>query len=82
MNIDAPTIKVSIDGKDSILNGVSKIMPINVENVTVKSDGGLINGGSGFYARVSLPNQPSTIHFIGHPAILSFKFKNGIQLLL
>jgi hypothetical protein len=77
MNIDAPTIKVNIDGKDSILNGVSKIMPINVENVTVKSDGGLINGGSGFYARVSLPNQPSTIHFIGHPAILSLSFKNG-----
>jgi hypothetical protein len=75
IGVDTPSIRVNIDGKDLFLDGVSQIIPINVGNVTVKSDRGEINGGSGFYTHTSL-NQ-SSIRFIGHPAILLLRFEDG-----
>ena len=64
--MDTPSIEVNIDGNHFMLNDVSRIIPINVGNVTLKSDRGIITGGSGFYTQLSL-NQ-SSIHFVGHPA--------------
>ena len=58
-----------------MLNDISQIIPINIGNVTVKSDRGIITGGSGFYTQVSL-NQ-SSIYFVGHPTTtLLITFKN------
>jgi hypothetical protein len=74
IDADTPSIGVNIDGNHFMLNNVSQIIPINVGNVTVKSDRGIITGGSGFYTDVSL-NQ-SSIRFVGHPAttlLISFK---------
>jgi hypothetical protein len=74
IDVDTPFIGVNIDGNYFTLNNVSQIIPINVGNVTVKSDRGIITGGSGFYAQLSL-NQ-SSIHFVGHPATLLISFKD------
>jgi hypothetical protein len=74
INVDTSSIGVNIDGNHFILNDVSQIIPIYVGNVTVKSDRGIITGGSGFYTDVSL-NQ-SSIHFVGHPATLLINFKD------
>ena len=51
INVDTPSIEVNIDGNHFMLNDVSQIIPINVGNVTVKSDRGIITGGSGFYTQ-------------------------------
>jgi hypothetical protein len=75
IDVDTPSVEVNIDGNHFVLNGVSQIIPIKVENVTVKSNRGVITGGSGFYTQLSL-NQ-SSIHFVGQPATLLIRFKDG-----
>ena len=76
IDVNSSYIRVNVDGKDSILHGISQITPINVDNIIVKSNsGGVINGGSGFYTNI-LQNS-SSIHLIGHPASLLLSFKNG-----
>ena len=76
IDVNSDSIRAAIDGNNLILNGISQVLPINIENVTVNSDGGVIKGGSGFYTDVSLMNQ-SSILFRGNPAILSLSFKDG-----
>jgi hypothetical protein len=75
ISVNTPSIRVNNDRKDLTLSDVSEIIPINNENVTIRSNMGIINGGSGFYTHVLL-NQ-SLVHFTGHPAILSLTFKDG-----
>jgi hypothetical protein len=74
IDVDTPSIRVNVDGNHFTLNNVSQIIPINIGNVTVKSNRGIITGGSGFYTQLSL-NQ-SSIHFVGHPATLLISFKD------
>jgi len=75
ISVDAPSIGVNIDGEDLTLNGISQIIPLDIDEATLEADRAIIDGGSGFYTQVLL-NQ-SSIHFTGQPVILSVFFNNG-----
>lgn len=75
VNVDSPYLTIKTDGNSSNFNNVSKIIPINTDETVIKSHGGIISGGIGFYAHVLL-NQ-SSIQLSGHPTALLLTYNNG-----
>src|SRR5256712_172993 len=75
VNVDSPSLMIKIDGKSSDFKYVSEIIPIDTDKTIIKSHGGIINGGEGFYSHALL-NQ-SSIVVAGHPSVLLLVFNNG-----
>ncbi|MGI0022514.1 MAG: hypothetical protein ACRD9Q_06605 [Nitrososphaeraceae archaeon] len=75
INTNSTSVKVIIDGNNFLFNNISKIAPVRIDNVTVKSEGGVIGGGYGFYSHALLNN--SSIEFNGTPATLLLIYTNG-----
>ena len=75
LNVERSPVQFNVDGRGFFLNNLSKLLPINIDNLTLNSNEGIIDGGSGYYSHVFL-NQ-STLNVKGHPAILELNFKDG-----
>ena len=75
VNVDSQHLTIKTDGKSSTFNNISKIIPINNDETIIKSQGGIISGGVGFYAHVLL-NQ-SSIQLAGHPTTILLTYDDG-----
>jgi len=71
-----PLIVNLVDSKLEIEN-VTKIVPINIDYVSVNANQGVLKDGKSFYSKVLL-NQ-SSVRFVGTPAIISIVDINGNQ---
>ena len=69
------SINARIDGTDRNFDSVIQIMPINIEGSTIKSDGGRIKGGYGFYSNIFMDSANVTL--LGDPAVISLVFTDG-----
>ena len=67
-------IQINVDKNNTNLTDVTKIIPIHIEGLTVKSKEGKIKGGSGFYTNVRL--NSSSVQIIGNPAIIKVVFND------
>jgi hypothetical protein len=72
---DQGHVKVYSKGIISEYNNVSKIIPISVDNISIKSNSGSISGGYGFYSN-AIFNSTSVTQFSGNPAVVSMIYKN------
>jgi hypothetical protein len=76
--IDTETIisKINVDGTNSDLSYLSRIIPLYVDQVKIKSNSSTISGVYGFYAALILPGK-TIVSFIGNPAIISLSSLDG-----
>ena len=75
INVDSSPLSITTDGNNSNFKDVSKIIPIETDNTTINSNGGIISGGTGFYTHAFF-NQ-SSIEINGHPSTLLLSYENG-----
>jgi hypothetical protein len=73
---DKSPISININNSKYVINNLRNIIPIDVNDVQIKSNNAIFNGGSGFYTNLTL-QEPSTINFIGKPAIISLLLDNN-----
>jgi len=78
--LNSSSIQGKIDGTEFESNDVSKILPIDIEQIIVKTSEGKIEGGVGFYTK-SIFNS-SKLNFVGKPAILLLEENNGNQTII
>jgi len=71
------SVSVNLDGEKLDFDGVSQILPININEFVIHTDGLVIDGGSGFYTRALF--NSSTIKTTGESSIISIRYQNGTE---
>lgn len=75
LDVDAPVLEVNLDGINVILQNVSRIVPIDIEQATVESQEGIMSKGSGFYTHIFLNN--GALKLVGNPANILVEHDDG-----
>ncbi len=78
--LNSSSIQGKIDGIKFQYDNVSRILPIDVELVSVKTDEVKIKGGTGFYTKLIV--NPSKVDFVGESVIILLENYNGNQTVL
>lgn len=76
INSNTVESRINIDGTDSYLHNLTQILPLNVNQVELKSNSSTISGVYGFYTMSIMPHE-TIAKFRGSPAVLSLLFDNG-----
>jgi len=75
--LNSSSIHGKIDDIEFEYKDISKILPVDIDQVIVKTSAVKIKGGIGFYTNSIL--NSSKLNFVGQPAILLLEEKNGNQ---
>lgn len=81
INTDTVESRINIDGIDSDLYNLSQILPLNVDQVQIKSNNSAISGVYGFYTMSIMPHE-TIAKFSGNPTVLSLLSDNGEESLI
>jgi len=75
ISLNNSSISVNFDGENLDFEGVHQIIPININELTINSQTGVIDGGSGYYTRVFF--NSSTINLSGNPSEILIQYENN-----
>ncbi len=78
--LNSSLINGKIDNSEFEFDSISKIIPIDTDQVRIKSNEGKIKNGIGYYTKLIL--NSSYVNFDGHPTTLLLEKNNGNQIII
>jgi hypothetical protein len=76
INTNTVKSKINVDGVNSDIENLLQIVPLNVDQVKIKSNSSIISGIYGFYANSFSPHK-TVLNFTGNPSVLSIIYNNN-----